>query len=101
MADSSADPGARGATAADIRAKLTAAFAPERLEVVDDSDKHAGHSGARPGGETHFTVTLVSAAFAGRGRVERQRAVYAALAEELAPDRVHALALRTFAPGEA
>lgn len=98
MADSSA--GADGAMAASIRAKLTAAFAPERLEVVDDSAKHAGHSGARPGGETHFTVTLVSAAFAGRGRVERQRAVYAALAEELAPDRIHALALHTLAPGE-
>lgn len=98
MADSS--PHAPGSTAADIRAKLSAAFAPERLEVVDDSDLHAGHSGARPGGETHFTVTLVSAAFAGRGRLERQRAVYAVLAEELAPDRVHALALHTLAPGE-
>ena len=92
---------ADGRTAADIAAKLTAAFAPERLEVVDDSAKHAGHSGARPQGETHFTVHITSAAFAGLNRVERQRRVHAALAEELAPDRVHALALSLHAPGEA
>ena len=91
---------ADGQTAADIAAKLEAAFAPQRLEVVDDSAKHAGHSGARPQGETHFTVHLTSAVFTGLGRVERQRRVHAALADELAPDRVHALALSLHAPGE-
>jgi len=83
-----------------IESKLTAAFAPERLEIVDDSHKHAGHGGWREGGETHFNVTVVSAAFAGQSRVMRQRAVYAALAEELA-ERVHALQLTTLTPEEA
>jgi BolA protein len=83
-----------------IRAKLAAAFAPSELVVEDDSAKHAGHSGARPGGETHFGVRLVSESFAGLGRVERQRRVYAALAEELKPDGIHALALTTLTPAE-
>ncbi len=82
-----------------IRTKLQAAFAPERLEVVDDSDKHAGHSGARDGGESHFTVTLVAAAFTGTTRVARQRLVYATLADELAGP-VHAFSLKALAPGE-
>ena len=83
-----------------ISAKLTAAFAPARLAVIDDSHRHAGHAGARPEGETHFTVEIVSDRFAGRSRVERQRLVYQALADELAGP-IHALALRTLAPGEA
>ncbi|HEX4302293.1 MAG TPA: BolA family protein [Rhizomicrobium sp.] len=83
-----------------IREKLTAAFAPSELVVEDDSAKHAGHSGARPGGETHFSVRVVSESFVGQGRVERQRRVYAALAEELKPNRVHALALTTLTPAE-
>lgn len=83
-----------------LQHKLTEAFQPSRLEITDDSHKHAGHAGAQPGGETHFTVEIVAAAFAGKSRVERQRLVYAALADELR-DRVHALALRTKAPGEA
>ena len=83
-----------------IHDKLQAAFAPERLEVVDDSAKHAGHAGARLGGETHFSVTIVAKAFEGMGRVERQRAIYATLAQEMAPDGVHALALSAHAPGE-
>ncbi len=83
-----------------IRQKLEAAFAPAELVVTDDSDKHAGHSGARPGGETHFSVRLVSDSFEGQSRVERQRRVYAALAEELKPNRVHALALTTLTPAE-
>jgi BolA family transcriptional regulator, general stress-responsive regulator len=82
-----------------IRRKLTETFAPTRLDIVDDSHRHAGHAGAREGGETHFSVEMVSATFAGKSRVERQRLVYAALAAEMA-DRVHALALRTLAPGE-
>ena len=83
-----------------IRSKLEAAFAPQELAIADDSAKHAGHSGARPGGETHFSVRLVSESFTGLGRVERQRRVYAALAEELKPDRIHALALTTLTPAE-
>ena len=83
--------------------KLTERFAPSRLDIVDDSAQHAGHvghpGGAGQGGETHFTVMLVSAAFAGLGRVARQRLVYETLAEELAGS-VHALALTTLAPGE-
>jgi BolA family transcriptional regulator, general stress-responsive regulator len=82
-----------------LRAKLTAAFAPQRLQIVDESHRHAGHAGARPEGETHFNVEIVSAAFAGRSRVDRQRLVYAALAAELR-ERVHALALKTLTPDE-
>lgn len=83
-----------------IEDRLTAAFAPERLEVTDDSALHAGHAGARPGGESHFSVTVVSAAFAGLNRVARHRAVNAALSEELAGP-VHALAIQALAPDEA
>jgi BolA protein len=75
-----------------IRAKLEAAFAPERLEVVDDSEAHRGHGGWREGGETHFRVTIRAAAFDDLGRVERSRAVHRVLADELAGG-VHALAL--------
>lgn len=82
-----------------IRAKLTEALAPTRLEVEDESHRHAGHAGHDPRGESHFRVTVVSDRFAGRGRVERHRMVNAVLAEEL-KDRVHALALRTLAPDE-
>lgn len=82
-----------------IRTKLTAAFNPSRLEVVDDSARHAGHAGARPGGQSHFNVLIEASAFAGLGRVARQRQVYAALAEELAGP-VHALSLKALAPGE-
>ena len=83
-----------------MRRKLTETFQPTRLEIVDDSHKHAGHAGSRPGGESHFSVEIVSPAFAGKSRVERQRLVYSVLADELR-DRVHALALRTKAPDEA
>ncbi len=83
-----------------IRAKLTRGLAPARLEVVDESARHAGHAGARPEGETHFAVTIVADAFRGLGRVARQRLVYETLAEELAT-RVHALSVTARAPGEA
>ena len=86
--------------AATIRQKLQSAFAPSELVVEDDSAKHAGHSGARPGGETHFSVRLVSESFAGQSRVERQRRVYAALAELMKPNGIHALALTTLTPAE-
>jgi len=86
-----------------IRQKLTAAFAPRSLEVADESHRHAGHAGATRDdgsqGETHFHVRLVSAAFEGVSRVERQRRVYAALADELAGP-VHALSLTLLAPSE-
>ena len=83
-----------------IRDKLTAAFAPTVLEVADESHRHAGHGGAQPGGETHFTVTMVSDSFAGQSRVQRQRAVYQVLEAEL-KERVHALALNLATPEEA
>lgn len=82
-----------------IIAKLKAGFAPLTLEVVDDSDRHAGHGGAREGGETHYSVYIVSDRFVGKSRVARHRLVYEALAGEFA-DGVHALALTTLAPGE-
>ena len=88
-----------GVIAEAIRRKLEAALTPEKLEIVDDSDKHAGHSGHREGGESHFTLTVVSNAFSGVGRVERQRRINALLAEELAGP-VHALSIRASAPGE-
>ena len=90
--------------AATIRDKLMSAFAPSLLEVVDESARHAGHAGATRDdgsqGETHFQVRLVSAVFEGVPRVERQRRVYAALADELAGP-VHALSLKALTPAEA
>jgi BolA family transcriptional regulator, general stress-responsive regulator len=83
-----------------IAEKLTKAFAPERLEVIDESHRHAGHAGARPGGETHYSVHIVSQAFAGKSRLDRHRMVNATLASEL-QGGVHALAIRAAAPGEA
>ncbi len=80
-----------------IRVKLTERFAPIRLEIVDESYRHAGHEGARPEGETHFSIRIVSAAFVGRSRVDRQRLVYQVLATELST-QVHALSLTTLAP---
>lgn len=85
---------------ATIERKLKTAFAPTRLEVIDESHLHAGHAGARPGGESHYRIEIVAQAFAGKSRLERQRAVYAALADELASG-VHALALKTLTPDEA
>jgi BolA family transcriptional regulator, general stress-responsive regulator len=82
-----------------IRRKLTERFAPMRLEIDDESHRHAGHEGARPDGETHFSVTIVSAAFIGQSRVARQRLVYQTLAEEFAAG-VHALSLTTLTPDE-
>jgi BolA protein len=84
-----------------IRAKLTNALAPTRLQIDDDSQRHHGHAGAAPDGmgETHFNVAVESAAFAGKSRVVRQRMVYGLLADEL-KERVHALSLKLSAPGE-
>jgi BolA protein len=82
-----------------ITEKLTGAFAPERLDVVDESQQHAGHAGARPGGESHFRLHIVSEAFRGKTRLERHRMVNEALAGELKAG-VHALAIHASAPGE-
>ena len=82
-----------------IEQKLRARLDPVRLEIFDDSEKHHGHAGWDPGGETHFRLEVVSAAFEGQGRVARQRLVYEILAEELA-ERVHALQLQTLTPDE-
>jgi BolA protein len=81
-----------------IRAKLTQAFAPAELKVVNDSGHHAGHRSSPGTGESHFSVMVVSAVFAGKSRLERQRMVNAALAEEL--KTVHALAITALAPQE-
>jgi len=82
-----------------IMKKLTAAFAPERLDVVDESHQHVGHAGHRPGGETHFRVYIVAQAFKGKSRLERHRMVNETLSGEL-KGGVHALAIHASAPGE-
>jgi BolA family transcriptional regulator, general stress-responsive regulator len=82
-----------------ITKKLREAFSPESLDVTDESHLHEGHSGHRPGGETHFRVDIVSPAFNGKSRIERHRMINTVLAGELAGS-VHALALRAHAPGE-
>ena len=86
-----------------LSAVLTQAFTPTVIRVEDDSARHAGHAGARPGGETHYSVLLVSAAFQGVNRVARSRAVHTALAEEFGPAEqggLHALALTLRTPEE-
>lgn len=82
-----------------MTAKLQAAFAPMVLEVIDESDRHIGHGGWREGGNTHFRVRIVSAAFEGQSRVAIHRLVHAALAEDLAAG-IHALAIEARARGE-
>ncbi len=82
-----------------IESKLTEEFAPDSLDVIDESEDHRGHGGWREGGETHFRVRMIAAAMAGQSRVSRQRAVNKCLAEELA-STVHALAMELKAPGE-
>jgi BolA protein len=82
-----------------IAEALRASFPPAEVQVVDDSHRHAGHAGAAPGGETHYSVRVVSPAFAGMNRVARSRAVHEALAAEFAGG-LHALALTLKAPGE-
>ncbi len=94
-----------GPIATEIRRKLTEALAPALLEIDDDSWRHAGHHheggmDARPGGESHFNLTVVSGVFEGQGRLARQRAVLALLAEEMAGP-VHALSIRALTPAEA
>ena len=94
-----------GPIATIIRKKLTDALSPELLEIVDDSARHAGHHheggmDGRPGGESHFNLTVVAAAFEGQGRVERQRTINTLLREQLAGP-LHALSIRALTPAEA
>ena len=89
-----------GPVAKKLREKLELAFAPQALAIEDESSRHAGHSGAREGGESHFRVRIVSSAFKGLTRVERQRRVYAVVADEIHAG-LHALALTTLTPEEA
>jgi BolA protein len=93
-----------GPVAKIIREKLSAALSPQRLEIEDDSWRHAGHHheggmDAQPGGETHFNLTVVSAAFEGQSRVLRQRTVNGLLRDELAGP-IHALSIKALAPSE-
>jgi len=88
-----------GPVAAEITRRLVSALAPARLVVRDDSERHRGHAGHDPRGESHFTVEIESPAFAGLNRVARQRLVSKALAD-LLESRVHALAIVAKAPGE-
>lgn len=82
-----------------IVARLKETLEPSVLDVIDESDRHIGHAGARPGGGTHYRVRIVSAKFAGLSRVARHRVVYQQLPAEFA-DGLHALALEAKAPGE-
>jgi BolA protein len=86
-----------GAVGQKLTEKLSAALVPDELEVIDESHLHAGHAGARPDGESHFRVKIVSSAFAGKSLVQRHRMVNEVLAEEL-KERVHALAISAKAP---
>ena len=91
-----------GKVAAEIQSRLMAALAPTALEVIDDSNQHHGHAGHRgDDAESHFTVKISAASFAGQNRIARQRAVYAALVDLVAPDRIHALRIVASAPGDA
>jgi BolA protein len=82
-----------------IAEKLTEAFSPQSLEVVDESHQHEGHGGHRPGGETHFRIYIVAEAFRGKTRLARHRMINETLSGELAGS-VHALAIHASAPGE-
>ena len=89
-----------GSAARDIETLLREAFAPTRLDVINDSARHHGHAGDDGSGESHFTVVIESEAFAGTSRLDRQRMVNRALGD-IPGQRVHALAIRAIAPGEA
>lgn len=90
-----------GIVATQIETRLRAALHPDSLAIIDDSDQHRGHAGHDGSGESHFTVRVTAASFAGESRVARQRAVYRALGDMMAPGGVHALVIDARAPGEA
>ena len=87
-----------GPVATEMLARLNSALSPTSIELIDDSEQHRGHSGYNPAGESHFTLRIESAAFAGKNRVDRQRLIYAALGE-LMESQIHALSIRAVAPG--
>src|SRR5690349_25082764 len=91
--------GMAGELQSEMETLLEGAFAPARLQVINDSSQHRGHMGDDGSGESHFTVVIESAAFAGKSRLERQRMVNRALGD-IPGQRVHALAIRAFAPSE-
>ena len=88
-----------GPVATEMLARLNSALSPMRIDLADDSEQHRGHGGYNPAGESHFSLRIESAAFAGKNRVERQRMIYAALGD-LMQAQVHALSIKTTAPGE-
>jgi BolA family transcriptional regulator, general stress-responsive regulator len=88
-----------GPVATEMLARLNHALSPSAIELIDDSEKHRGHGGYNPSGESHFTLVIESPAFAGRTRVERQRMVHSALGD-LLHERVHALSIKARAPGD-
>ena len=90
---------ATGPVATEMLRRLDSALSPTEIELIDDSEKHRGHGGYNPAGESHFTLRIESAAFTGKTRIERQRMVYKALGD-LMDQRVHALQIRATAPGE-
>lgn len=90
---------ATGPVATEMLKRLNSALSPSRIDLTDDSEKHRGHGGYNPAGESHFSLEIESGAFVGKSRVERQRLVYRALGD-LMRERVHALSIRALAPGE-
>ena len=90
---------ATGPVATEMLRRLDSALSPTRVELVDESEKHRGHGGYNPEGESHFSLEIESDAFAGKSRVERQRMIYKALGD-LMRERVHALSIKARAPGE-
>jgi len=88
-----------GPVATEMLRRLNSAISVSRIELIDDSEQHRGHGGYNPAGESHFTLRIESPAFAGKGRVERQQMIYAALGDLMA-ERVHALSIKASAPGE-
>ena len=88
-----------GPVANDMLDRLNSALSPTHIELVDESEQHRGHGGYNPAGESHFRLTIESAAFTGKTRVERQRLVYSALGD-LMKERVHALSIKALAPSE-
>ena len=88
-----------GPVAAEMLRRLNSSLAPTRIELTDDSEKHRGHRGYNPAGESHFSLQIESAAFSGKSRIDRQRMVHSAIGD-LLHERVHALTIRARAPGE-
>ena len=91
---------ATGPVATEMLRRLNSALSPTHVDLVDDSEQHRGHGGYNLSGESHFSLTIESEAFAGKSRVERQRMIYHALGD-LMKERVHALQIRARAPGDA